>query len=48
MSFITDTSTQLNNSTLTSTFTTTYTTNTAPDINFNATSVQPLVELVKA
>ena len=38
MSFITDTSTQLNNLTLTSTFTTTYTTSTSPDINFNVTS----------
>ena len=37
MSFITDTSTQLNNSTLTSTFTTTYTTSTSPDIIFNVT-----------
>ena len=37
-SFIADTSTQLDNSTLTSTFSTTHTTNTVPGINFNITS----------
>ena len=38
-SFIADTSSQLDNSTLTSTFSTTHTTNTAPGINFNITVI---------